>query len=720
MKNFSVSAPIITKRGFTLIIALTLMALIALLVVTMSSFVSQETKSVGTESSLQEARTNAKLALMVAIGDLQHTMGPDKRASARADLFSDTAEEASFWTGVWHTDPSDADFSDFGGNPRWLVSGRPSNEDSVADGVTLLNLNVNSSEIVTAPNVVVPREPIVSPGATSPTGHFAFWISDESLKASIANRDRTTDFINDAIDPAIFSEVLNTANLAALTPRILRLAEVRRTLTYRNIWRRALETFIDTFDPELNPTLVSELQRLYDFQSVFLLNGFESAPARGPLHNFYHDITVNAYGVLANSREGGLRINLTDPTYTDSFVNQDMRSVLDARIWDWEFLDHPDFGPNWQGFFTEGDYPDGGIFNIPLRQGTNTNPHLNKPVLKVAGSHNRSFADGQFMNHQRFIMTEFGLFGAFIHNSSNLTTSRIPYQQFQNHIVFNVWNPYSSILEMGRDSNNWNNGNLLNTSYVIIHRLPEVEITPFVDPDPEGRPEPPVLTVDMNNFTVARSADALFRSLKPGSRFHISGFIGNERRGSSILYPGSNYRQIRPFVFDSGGSTAGETRESNRRRLTSSAVGNRWYFREHEADVPYQSGARIFGVGDLIQIRSLQDDYRIDVEIYPWDRRFAFSAGAGGNTHVPWNDPDLGHVSDNPLPPYLIFRNVPFEGWNYTIPAEISRTWSIFRDNTNSLGGCASGMTQILSDGFSHTSIRRIRNRLSSTSMTPM
>ena len=62
---------------------MTLLVLIALSMLTLSTWT---TRSSVISSAQTEARTNAKLALMLAIGELQKEMGPDMRISTESAI----------------------------------------------------------------------------------------------------------------------------------------------------------------------------------------------------------------------------------------------------------------------------------------------------------------------------------------------------------------------------------------------------------------------------------------------------------------------------------------------------------------------------------------------------------------------------------------------------------------------------------------------------------
>ena len=70
--------------GFAIVIALSLMAFIFLLLVSLVSFTRVESQSAATNLAIVEARANALLGLQVALGELQKHAGPDQLVTAPA------------------------------------------------------------------------------------------------------------------------------------------------------------------------------------------------------------------------------------------------------------------------------------------------------------------------------------------------------------------------------------------------------------------------------------------------------------------------------------------------------------------------------------------------------------------------------------------------------------------------------------------------------------
>lgn len=121
----------IARSGFALIITISLMVLLSLLAVGLLGLSVVNLRTTSNGAAMAEARSNARLALMLALNDLQTNAGPDTRITAPAGTLGDEIPQPSL-TGVWNSrklDPDspdrDADLSDSakaGDFRRWLVS----------------------------------------------------------------------------------------------------------------------------------------------------------------------------------------------------------------------------------------------------------------------------------------------------------------------------------------------------------------------------------------------------------------------------------------------------------------------------------------------------------------------------------------------------------------------------------------------------------------------
>jgi len=94
-------------RGFALIATISIMALLVMIALGMLSLSAVEVRSSQNGKAVAEAQANARMALMIATGELQKQMGPDQRISANADILSLDASGTAVsvanphYMGVW-------------------------------------------------------------------------------------------------------------------------------------------------------------------------------------------------------------------------------------------------------------------------------------------------------------------------------------------------------------------------------------------------------------------------------------------------------------------------------------------------------------------------------------------------------------------------------------------------------------------------------------------
>ena len=80
------------KKGFALVLALSLMSLVFLLVVSLVSLVGTELNLAELRKQKVLAQANARMGMMVALGEIQKHLGPDTRISATADILDERVE----------------------------------------------------------------------------------------------------------------------------------------------------------------------------------------------------------------------------------------------------------------------------------------------------------------------------------------------------------------------------------------------------------------------------------------------------------------------------------------------------------------------------------------------------------------------------------------------------------------------------------------------------
>ena len=109
-------------NGFALVIALSLMAFVLLLLLSITTLVQVETRSAAQAIAINQARQNALLGLQEALGVLQSAAGPDQRVTATGSLWATPSVGTAHLVGVWSSVDGDADGLPDGTFQRWLVS----------------------------------------------------------------------------------------------------------------------------------------------------------------------------------------------------------------------------------------------------------------------------------------------------------------------------------------------------------------------------------------------------------------------------------------------------------------------------------------------------------------------------------------------------------------------------------------------------------------------
>jgi hypothetical protein len=295
------------SRGFSLILSLTIMAAVVMLVVTISAFITIESRAAMNEQLATRARLNALVSMRLALAHLQQEAGPDRRSTARADITQPNVSTESLrnpmWTGVWRTDFPDLP-------PAWLVSGRgdqpagtqtvslfqnsanggspdyhtgywaPWQSDStsgsgantplVGPGSALPASDGKPSGLVSLPKITLPDEDVA--------GTYAYWIGDEGIKARVNLRDMRIQSDTNSIDQMI---------------------SVRSPVT-----QGLLKNLPD----------LTQLEALNTVRDIRLLTGLDPAVGSSTpvdVRNYFHDVSLTSAGVLADSRNGGLKRDLS-------------------------------------------------------------------------------------------------------------------------------------------------------------------------------------------------------------------------------------------------------------------------------------------------------------------------------------------------------------------------------------------------------------------------
>ena len=261
------------------------MVLLLVLAIGLLSISAVELRQVQHSEALAHAKANARMGLMLALGDLQKELGPDKRITIPGDqkLDDTTVVPGMSWLGVYDswedTNPIGTTLSaDLPGltrpaNPvfrRWMISGDPA---VVGVETSVKNNTAPSSELVR----LVPE--VISNGKTYPAvqaglinaknGGTAWWVADQNMKAKIS-------------DPAVESGNYKEA-LAKLqsSPRVNHSSLVGATI----------------------PEDSGSLRNLITVGSVKLLSSGSD--------DLFHDATSYSRSLATNVRKGGLKRDLS-------------------------------------------------------------------------------------------------------------------------------------------------------------------------------------------------------------------------------------------------------------------------------------------------------------------------------------------------------------------------------------------------------------------------
>jgi hypothetical protein len=242
-------------------------------------------RSSGQGEAMQTARANARLALMMAIGELQKELGPDSRISAPHDAGNVATGGQPNWTAVYDAWKWNAD----AGTPEtaqsrspnfrgWLVSGVNQALGGPAGTPEFATLVGAASLPATAQIQDQIKAPMLAVSGGNRRGRIAWWTADESVKAKITAGGDTLaakPLSDSQSPPHVGHEAID--ELAGFD------------------WR-----------PGQRANSVSTAE-------VNLAAGLGAAgPGAAGLGSLNHDVTVHSAGVLADVRQGRLKLDLSN------------------------------------------------------------------------------------------------------------------------------------------------------------------------------------------------------------------------------------------------------------------------------------------------------------------------------------------------------------------------------------------------------------------------
>ena len=275
------------------------MVLLTLLVVGLLSLSAVSLRTSRLSQDLSVAQANARLGIMLALGEVQTALGPDKRVSATSAAVVAAAKQPHL-TGAWESwrwDPAKSQtptYSEKSGKfRRWLVStvdpdAAKNFKLPAADpsGVCVELVGSLSNQGITN-SVKAATIPITDPKRT---GGVAWAVFDESEKAPIDMADPTKK-------PATGEEVAS-----------------------RNAPNRFRP---DAIDPVKLASLKTP-KNLVTLETAVIPAGLSHAP---DLRKRFHDFTTGSLGLLTDTANGGLKTDLTSLFEAPGFPSASFTSL---------------------------------------------------------------------------------------------------------------------------------------------------------------------------------------------------------------------------------------------------------------------------------------------------------------------------------------------------------------------------------------------------------
>lgn len=258
------------------------MSFVLIMLLTTAVSVRVETANATITQQQLQARENARLGVMMALGQLQKLAGPDQRATVRADAFEETAVGAENWSAIYDTTTGNAS------SPVWLVSGeQPSHTTSLneANSSTVFPATTSISAVRVEPENIFDSEGAV-------TGNYAYWTEEQNVKARInrANDTAAMDYLNTD------EERQNVAESLLLFPAQDKIFSKLSAGSAQPIASDIIERMNKVIsEGQLELFLNDELGD-YDFDDA------------------YHAFSVHSKSVLEDYVNGGLKVNLTGRT----------------------------------------------------------------------------------------------------------------------------------------------------------------------------------------------------------------------------------------------------------------------------------------------------------------------------------------------------------------------------------------------------------------------
>jgi type II secretory pathway pseudopilin PulG len=366
------ACPSAPRKGFALLITITLLAFLVLLLVSLASLTRVETQVASNNQQLGQARQNALMALNIALGELQKYTGPDQRTTARSDmnaaLVPASASSPVTFSGRWvgaYGNGAEADYSmvptditksvkdgtpDAKGSQakllNWLVSG---NEGTAFDSSAHVGIKGN----ITTPPAVFQFTPGgtvagLSASSTALTDTITILDKDNATKPArlLVGPNTAGDSVADYVVAPLREINAVTPGLGASAVAIGRYAwwvgdentkarvnlpmadATKAANAFASSQRPAVE-LMDALNPSAGTTLTTaamldatgsdnrynpadpSLAKLMATDQLPMLSPSAEAELRRVAKYRYHDISIRSKSVLSDTYAGGLKKDLS-------------------------------------------------------------------------------------------------------------------------------------------------------------------------------------------------------------------------------------------------------------------------------------------------------------------------------------------------------------------------------------------------------------------------
>jgi hypothetical protein len=313
------------SKGFALVVTISLLVLLSAIALGFLSLSAVTLRSGSQEKAQMEARANARLALQIAIGELQKQLGPDQRVSANGAILSESPVRHPHWTGAWDSwiagslgtaavesdyPSAVSDHQTIGSQPdasmrpeyaqkdkhfrSWLVSLAPdeagnmaSARDLVLNGKAAPTKDDQAIHLVGKGSLGDAADAVDFVSArlidvTSPTqgrGRYAWWAGDESQKARVMH------------DSYVSTPPANSAE------------KIYRGQSSGSTGTRQIK--------DLEDITIAQEARLKGLPTRNTLDLVVNETGKEPAKKNFHSATAFSQSVLSDVREGGLKRDLS-------------------------------------------------------------------------------------------------------------------------------------------------------------------------------------------------------------------------------------------------------------------------------------------------------------------------------------------------------------------------------------------------------------------------